>query len=890
MNITFPKSIRANLIFLALLGALPIIAVVLVSGLQLRDQEIRAAQVDAMRLVQVFADRQESIVVGVRQLLVTLASANEVQRLDVKASTKLFQKLVQDNPSNSNFSLVLPNGDVIASARPFTKANFAHQKHFIDTKRTHDFAAGEYLQGLISKEPIIAFSYPVKRPSGELIAIITASIRLNRYEELFKSAKLQENSVISISDHNGIRIFIYPSRSKHGIGEALPPVVIPKMFGPTEAGLFYHHAQDGIQRYYAFQQLRLTPQSPPYLVIAVGIPEAQVLAKADQLTRSYLLWLAIAAFLSLFLAGLIGEYGIAMRIEKFAEVANRVGEGDFAAMAGIAEGKDSFGIVAKAFNNMTVALKARETERDVSNAALQKALAETHTVFEAMGHPVMVLNTNFEIIDANAATLKALGIKEENILGRKCHELFHCTDKPPNGCPTQDLLNRITSGPVQMEMQTLNGVFLVYCTPILNDHGDVERIIHVSTDITEIKATQSSLLAAKEAAEVASKAKSAFLANMSHEIRTPLNGLLGMLHLIREHSNSSEVECYVEMAARSGRRLTSLLGDILDLSRIEAGRMPIKHKPFALANIFIALSETFSPMHMSKQLSFSISADQNVPTDLLGDEVRVRQILFNLIGNAMKFTDQGEVRLEVSTLLPHPSGEVRLLFVVSDTGPGIPEQKINIICSPFTQVSEDLNRSHQGAGLGLSIAQHLVSAIGGTLTFDSTVGQGTSVYLTLPFGVPEHTRTLPPSQERPPDDANLPLKILLVEDDEISRISAKLALEKMGHQVATADNGEKALEMLQRSRYDCVLMDIQMDTMDGIEATKRIRSGNSAVLDEQIPIIAMTAYAMAGDRERFLEAGMDDYVAKPINISEMKRTLAKISGNLSSHELASNVP
>jgi len=304
--------------------------------------------------------------------------------------------------------------------------------------------------------------------------------------------------------------------------------------------------------------------------------------------------------------------------------------------------------------------------------------------------------------------------------------------------------------------------------------------------------------------------------------------------------------------------------------------MPIAKQPFPLANILTALSETFSPLHYSKSLFLELNVSPDLPTDVVGDEIRVRQVLFNLVGNAVKFTEQGEVRVEVSTLLPHPSGMARLLFIVSDTGLGIPDDKIDQICGPFTQVSNDFTRSHQGAGLGLAIARRLIDAMGGTLTFESTEGQGTNAYLVLPFSIP--SRSVIPVTTEPIPGAKfaVSLRLLLVEDEEISRLSARLTLEKMGHQVVTANNGEEALERLREGRYDCVLMDVQMDVLDGVEATRRIRDGSSGALDAQVPIIAMTAYAMTGDRESFLEAGMNDYVAKPVQVEELKRALARV--------------
>ena len=387
----------------------------------------------------------------------------------------------------------------------------------------------------------------------------------------------------------------------------------------------------------------------------------------------------------------------------------------------------------------------------------------------------------------------------------------------------------------------------------------------------------------KKKAELANAAKSQFLANMSHEIRTPLNGVLGMLQLIKSGVANDELEQYADMAIRSGTRLTNLLGDILDLSRIEAGRMPIVKKPFAMDDIFASLAETFSPLHYSNRLSLEISVTPGLPSRLLGDEIRLRQILFNLIGNGMKFTEQGKVSLEVSPLLPDPKGMARLLFIVSDTGRGIPNDKLDQICQPFIQVEGDFTRSHQGAGLGLAITYELVKAMGGTMAFDSTEGQGTRVYLMLPFS-PAPGLEAPPESRLDRDAASpAPKRLLVVEDDEINRFSARLNLEKMGYHVTTAQHGKEALELLRQGSYDCVLMDIQMNVMDGVEATRQIRSGNHGGLDADIPIVAMTSYAMPSDRDKFLAAGMNDYVAKPVQMQALQAVLEQMLGQTPEH-------
>jgi signal transduction histidine kinase len=378
------------------------------------------------------------------------------------------------------------------------------------------------------------------------------------------------------------------------------------------------------------------------------------------------------------------------------------------------------------------------------------------------------------------------------------------------------------------------------------------------------------LRAAKDAAEDASRSKSEFLANMSHEIRTPLNGVLGMLQLLESGRPSAEQREYVETAIRSTNRLTRLLSDILDLSRIESNKLVIQEESFAVADVRQSILDIFEAPAREKGVRLEVRVDPRIPAHLFGDEARLRQILFNLVGNAVKFTPKGQVA--VNFVLVSAAGEstCQIRFTVQDSGVGIPSERLKDIFEPFIQVDGSCVRTHQGAGLGLAIVRRLVDLMHGQLQIESTQGEGTVVGVTLPFAI--GSVTLGRSQRSGVERDLGGRRFLLVEDDSVNRMAMERILAKFGCEVISAGNGLEAVEILKRESVDLVFMDVQMPVMDGMEATRIIREE----LGLDVPIVAMTAYAMAGDRERFLQGGMDSYISKPVDMTRLKETVNSI--------------
>ena len=700
--------------------------------------------------------------------------------------------------------------------------------------------------------------------NGDVIGVISGAISLRYFRELFEAARPDAGGTISIVRDDGTILLHHPDDGGVVIGSRIPPE-LPWYRVVADGGGYY--VTDGVgkspSRSVWVQRLRDFP-----LLIDVAVsPDAALTPWRRQAYYIAVGTFGVVATLCILFGLLGGQFHRVALSEASLSQRNADLEETGARLA------------AQAAELRATAEALRVSQREVAE---KSSLLET--TLEHMDEGIMLVTADRTVAVCNQRAIEMLGLPPEMIANRPTFTdivayQWQANELSGSGPGEVDLdkAGGIMDASHVYERQRPDGTILEIRSAPLPTGG----VVRIYADITERKAAEARADAAREQAEaarvqaeLASKAKTDFLANMSHEIRTPMNGIIGLSELLlRGNLDQQQRECAAGVHD-SARSLLEVINDILDISKLEAGRLELEYRVFELPGPIEAAIRLLELHAREKQLMLSVDIERTLRRTVRGDPVRLRQVLLNLVGNAMKFTERGRVDVRVSRWQEDQSDAV--LFEVSDTGIGMSEDSLSRVFHKFTQADSSISRRFGGTGLGLAISRELVELMGGSIGVDSNPGQGSRFYFTINLP-PATAEPVAPEAETASPSIPRTLRLLVVDDNKVNQRLATMLLEAEGHRVDVAANGREAVEAAMRETYDAILMDIQMPIMDGVQATRRIRALPAPRC--QVPIIAVTADALAGADERYHAAGMDAYVSKPLEAGKLLEKLALVTGH-----------
>ena len=533
--------------------------------------------------------------------------------------------------------------------------------------------------------------------------------------------------------------------------------------------------------------------------------------------------------------------------------------------------------VFKALENKDIKISDQKALIEDTLGKYQDTKDRNEAILEALPDVMFVVDTNGKFIDYHASSRENLFLPPEEFINKSMFELLpkNVSDQYFNAIKGISEVNVLQTFDYELKIDGKNEKYEARIVKT-----EKNEFLSIVRNVTQERQTGNDLKNAKEVAEAANKAKSLVMASLSHEIRTPLSSIIGVTSILEETPLTEEQNEYLNVITISGNNLLYLINNILDFSKLDAGKIKIEKYKFNLQQVVNDVMKMLEFKAVDEDLKISTEIEKTIPQIVIGDEIRLTQVLVNLVNNALKFTKRGEVKIKVEKFDQNVNS-LRLKFSVIDTGEGVSFEERDRLFRDFSQANDSITRKYGGTGLGLSICKQLVTLMGGEIGLESEKNKGSNFWFTIVFDREEMVETK--ILDKPVSDIKKDvvedkrvLSVLLVEDNLLNQKFAAAILKKVGHKVDIAENGKIGVEFFMKNKYDIVLMDIQMPVMDGTEATRNIRAYEKKNNLKETKIVAVTAYAMEGDKERFLSSGIDDYLAKPYKVYDLLALLNKL--------------